>query len=244
MTVRFRGALPEHVSATAAFDAATTLGGLVRVHYGAPCTIVINANRRQILSRRRRAGHVTLSVHWALVPHADDVMAWIRDVPGAVNRLRAHLPTDGSARPAARTVTRSRGTEGEVHDLQPFLDAERKRWPDCPPELFVEWGDWPKVAPRRVLRLGSCLPPRIRIHPVLDAKDVPGWFIGFIVFHEVLHVEHPPRQGPTGRRQIHHRVFRNAERAHPDHDRAVAFERAHIDRFLARCRAQIRRGAR
>ncbi|MEM6928280.1 MAG: hypothetical protein AAF602_15205 [Myxococcota bacterium] len=236
--VRFRGALPKEVRPTAAFDAATALGRAVHAHFGAPCAIVVNANRQRILWWRNRHGQVEMSVHWALLSHADDVLAWLRKEEGAVQRLRAHLP-DSATAPERKPLPPARAARGQVHDLAPMLAAERARWAECPEELFIEWGDWPRVAPRQSLRLGSCLPPRIRIHPVLDHPSVPGWFVGFIVFHEVLHVRCPPERGPRGRRRIHTPTFRAFERVHPDHDRAEAFERSHVGEWLSRCRAHV-----
>jgi len=235
--VRFRGSLPKEVTASEAFDAARVLGRRIEAHFSAPCAIVVNANRQRVLWCRRRGGRVELSVHWALLPHADDVLGWLRKERGAEERLRTHLP---AAEPIPREVVRTRRALGEVHDLQPMLDAERARWPECPDDLFVEWGAWPTQPPRRTLRLGSCLPPRIRIHPVLDHASVPAWFVGFVVFHEVLHVRFPPTQGASGRRSVHTRGFRAMERKHPEHDRAEAFERAHVAEWLARCRARVR----
>jgi len=237
--VRFRGALPNEVRATAAFDAATQLGQEVRAHFEAPCAIVVNANRQRILWWRRREGRVEMSVHWALLSHPGDVLAWLRKERGAVERLRTRLPAPEAA-PVPREVRQRHSAQGRVHDLAPMLADERVRWPGCPAELFVEWGDWPRVAPRRSLRLGSCLPPRIRVHPVLDHPSVPAWFVAFVVFHEVLHVRYPPETGSGSRRRIHTPAFRAAERRHPDHDRAEAFERAHVGEWLARCRAYLR----
>ncbi|MEN0060964.1 MAG: hypothetical protein AAGA48_02380 [Myxococcota bacterium] len=241
--VRFRGSLPAEVGATAAYDAAAALGHTVGARLDAPCQIIVNANRQRVLWWRKRNGVVEMSVHWALLPHPDDVIAWLDQEPGAIERLRSLLPGASSGPPNA-PLARKRGAQGHVHDLEPWLARERERWPACPPEVFVEWGDWPRVAPTRSLKLGSCLPPRIRIHPVLDDASVPGWFIGFIVFHEVLHLQYPPQTGRTGRRQIHNREFRIAEHGHPDHDRAQAFERAHIGAWLARCRDHVHQARR
>ena len=245
--VRFRGALPDDLGATSTYDAATRLGRAVQTHFeGQACTIVVNANRQRVLWLRTRDGRVEMSVHWALLAHTSDVLAWLRKEVDAVHRLRSHLPSaETPSAPMTRTSSVARAqrpariARGEVHDLQPMLDAERVRWPPCPDEVFVEWGEWPKVPPRRTLRLGSCLPPRIRIHPVLDHDSVPDWFVHFVVFHEVLHVRFPPERGPTGRRRVHTRTFRTFERRHPDYARAEAFERAHIGEWLARCRARL-----
>lgn len=127
-----------------------------------------------------------------------------------------------------------------MHDLEPLLDQEARRIPLTTP-IVLGWGQWPSQPPRRSLRLGSCRegsPPTVRIHPVLDHGDVPEWFVGFIVHHELLHVRHPPlKQG--ARRVVHPRSFMQAERRHPLYAEATAWEAANIHALLRRARTHV-----
>jgi len=103
--------------------------------------------------------------------------------------------------------------------------------------VSITWGRFAGRAPRRVLRLGSCEPgdpPMIRIHPVLDHETVPEWFVGFLVFHELLHVVYPPETS-GGRRLIHSPVLRKAERDHRDYVRSIDWERRNLHDLLRRC---------
>lgn len=224
--VHLRGRPP---SATRAWDEAHRLG-LAVLHRHAEaerCTVVVNANRREVL--RWRIGREThVSVHWALLPHVDDVLAVLDRDGHAWERLQAALPQ--GALPELAPV-------GDVHDLGVLLAAQRRLLEAPAPEVPVTWGRWPGRPPRRVLRLGSCEtdPPLIRIHPVLDHASVPDWFVGFVLFHELLHVVHPPER--RGRRRVvHPPQLLQAERRHPDHARAVAFEQAQVGEWMRRCR--------
>jgi len=53
-----------------------------------------------------------------------------------------------------------------------------------------------------------------------------------VIFHELLHAVHPPERTEGGRRRVHTRAFREAERAHPDHERAAAWRRENLDWLL------------
>lgn len=228
--VVLQGSLP---SATRSWDDARALGlALLERHPGrSACTVRITANRRSVLWWRRSADHLLLSVHWALAPHADEVLRVVERDPAAWARLRAHLPE----RPPSPARTEP---AGRVHDLAALTALERQRLPDLP-EVPVTWGRWSGRPARRSLRLGSCEPgpsPLIRIHPVLDHADVPGWFVGFVLFHELLHVVHPPIER-EGRRLVHPPAFRAAERRHPHHSDAHAWELKNLDALLRRTRA-------
>ena len=57
------------------------------------------------------------------------------------------------------------------------------------PPLPVRWGQQITRKRRRSIRLGSYnhLTTEIRIHPLLNAPDVPAFFIQSVIFHEYLH---------------------------------------------------------
>lgn len=57
------------------------------------------------------------------------------------------------------------------------------------PPLPVRWGQQITRKKRRSIRLGSYnhITTEIRIHPLLNAPDVPAFFIQSVIFHEYLH---------------------------------------------------------
>ncbi len=57
------------------------------------------------------------------------------------------------------------------------------------PPLVVRWGQQIARKRRRSIRLGSYnhVTTEIRIHPLLDAPNVPAFFIQSIIHHEYLH---------------------------------------------------------
>jgi hypothetical protein len=203
-------------------------------------TVAIHANRRELL-RWRITNRAHLAVHWALAVHTERVIAVVEGNQQTWEELVALLP----AAPLPRLAPR-----GRVYDLGPLLADQHVHLPqtlrvDLAGEVrraHVTWGRFAGRPPRRVLRLGSCdggAPPVIRIHPVLDHDSVPGWFVGFVLFHELLHVALPPVVS-GGRRLVHPPSFRRAERAHPDYHRALDWESKHVPTLLARCHSMAR----
>jgi hypothetical protein len=71
----------------------------------------------------------------------------------------------------------------------------------------------------------------VRIHPALDRRWVPRYFLAYVMFHEMLHHAMPVTRGP-GRRLLHPPEFREREREFRHHERALAWERAHLHRLL------------
>lgn len=214
-------------------DAALQLGReLLARHGGASCRITVHANRREVLRWQLQGPDPHVEVHWALLERPEAILEAIADTPGARARLLEGLPIPhpGALNP-----------RGSVHDLEALLIPERPRLPQIEPPP-VTWGRWPSIPPVRRLRLGSCaLPPSaplIRIHPVLDHQTVPAWFVGFVLFHELLHVAYPP-EVVGSRRWLHPPAFRRAEATHPHHERAEAWEKAHLRELLARCRRRL-----
>jgi hypothetical protein len=136
-------------------------------------------------------------------------------------------------RPTRRTratVVRSRG---QVHDLGAILDRLNRKYFDGKLDVRITWGSARRHPAQRSIRVGaySVEDRLIRVHPVLDQPIVPGYFLDWIVFHEMLHSKHAiVRVG--GRRCFHPPAFTREEKAFPDYCRARLWEKANLDRLL------------
>lgn len=211
----------------------------------------ITDNIHTMLSFGRRPDHLVVRMHHMFLhapPSVRDALArYIRDSdPEASRALSRYIRRNqGLVRrppPAQRRSRIALRPRGRHHDLRLLLDELlqahgrrlRRRRPIAE-DLAITWGPAPRTRlPRRSIKLGSysadtCL---IRIHPALDQRSVPRFFVSWIVFHELLHHVHGvPGQG--GQRRIHSAAFRADERRHPDFERALAWERANLERLLA-----------
>ena len=137
-----------------------------------------------------------------------------------------------------RLAKASRGrrlvTQGRRHDLLAVFKRLNERYFDDTVHVLVTWGARsPVQKPRATIKLGSySFQDRlIRIHPALDRQWVPKYFVEYVMFHEMLHHAMPVTRG-EGRRLLHPPEFREREREFRKHDRALAWEKAHLHRLL------------
>jgi hypothetical protein len=125
-------------------------------------------------------------------------------------------------------------TTGRHHDLREIFDQLNAQYFNGQMDARITWG--PSVSRRRrrrSIKMGSfSVEDRvIRIHPALDQAAVPGYFVAWIVFHEMLHGKHEvTRVG--GRRCFHTKEFLADERTFQHYQRAFAWEKRNIDRLL------------
>lgn len=73
---------------------------------------------------------------------------------------------------------------------------------------------WSQRRTRRILGHHDPVHDTIVISKTLDSKDVPEWFVDYILYHEMLHVKHPARL-INGRRYYHTSAFRADEHRFP-----------------------------
>ena len=122
---------------------------------------------------------------------------------------------------------------GHHHDLRAIFDRLNAERFESKLDARITWGPVARQRARRSIKMGSFAVEDkiIRIHPVLDQADVPGFFVAWIVFHEMLHGKHDIVR--NGRRRVFHsQAFLRDERTYPDYERASAWERANLDRLL------------
>ena len=214
------------------------LGAAIRASWRGPVEVTRTQNRLRMVSCQRHVGALEVRVASRLLDLGpqivDPVVAFVTGKRGGRRRLRTVmglLPAAPPGRPR-RLVLRP---EGRVHDLARLLDEESHAAFGQPADVPVTWGARRALRRRqRTIRLGSYHAPRgvIRVHPLLDQEDVPAWFVGFVLYHELLH--HRLGLEGHGPRRIHSREFRAAERQHPRYEDAVAWERKVLPGLMGR----------
>jgi predicted metal-dependent hydrolase len=131
-------------------------------------------------------------------------------------RSQRHRIAEKPARKSARI------TRGRFHDLQREFDQLNRSMFNSEIRAAITWGSFRNRGRRKSIRFGSYSESAglIRIHPLLDQKFVPAWFVRYIIFHEMLHAALGTKSSPSGRRQVHSREFRELEKKYPDYGRA------------------------
>ncbi len=188
------------------------------------------------------------------------IVDFVTDAPDAGQRVQAlikALPPDPNERAVGLVSSAPPGTSlvpvakrlrsrkepplrsrGRYHDLAALADEERALHLPGEPSIPVAWGrrEGRRRRQLRSIRLGTYEPsgPLVRIHPRLDDPRVPGWFVAFVIFHELLHHALGIRMSPSGdRRELHPPAFRELEARHPRYADALAWEEAHIRALLS-----------
>src|ERR1019366_8988446 len=138
--------------------------------------------------------------------------------------------------------------KGKHHDLIKLFVAINERYFSGSINAVITWGKRPTRQalpgePRKTIKLGSYsgVDRLIRVHPGLDQKWVPRYFVAYIVYHEMLHHVIPGSRG-LGRVNLHPPEFKERERQFRHFERAMQWEKRHVARLL-RGRRSRRRSA-
>lgn len=201
--------------------------------------LTLTENRSVLLSFRRQAGTVYVRLHRMFL-HAP--FAVVRAVAGALRRRSRSA--DGAVRrfmnENLHRVRRVRRTlpllhsAGRAHDLKQVFDRLNVRFFGGSLRVPLTWGRGSGRARRGGLTFGSYDPVLglIRIHPVLDRREVPLFFLESVVYHEMLHHYLGGVPDRAGRTVYHSRAFREAEARYPWHREALAWEKENLPRLL------------
>ncbi len=170
-----------------------------------------------------------------------EVAAALADYAGR-GRARAGRTIDDFVRRRSHAIRKPEAGEadrpllarGSHHDLRSLFDELNATWFGGRVRARIGWGEVKPRRRRRSIRMGvyDHETRTIRVHPALDRREVPAFFVAYIVFHEMLHQAVPGKR--RGSRHEHHTAeFRRRERQYPEYQRALAWERNHLGLLLS-----------
>ena len=200
---------------------------------GREVCLTLTDNRSVLLSFRRRGGAVLLRLHRMFL-HAP--LGVVRAVSRSLRRTSR--AADGEVRRfmnenlhRVRKMPRPLPpllTRGRFHDLREVYDRLNARFFAGGLHVPLTWGRGGG------LTFGSYDPVMalIRIHPVLDRREVPTYFLESVVYHEMLHHHLGGISDGAGRTVYHSRTFREAEARYPWHRQALAWEKENLPSLL------------
>jgi len=99
---------------------------------------------------------------------------------------------------------------GQVYDLERIFSRLNRRYFDGEIEKPVL--TWSRRRARSIIGHHDAAHDTITVSKALDSREVPEWFVEYIVFHEMLHIKHPARI-INGRRYYHTAAFRSEEQS-------------------------------
>jgi len=123
--------------------------------------------------------------------------------------------SDIARRQRGRKVISS--ANGEIYDLERIFAKLNRRY--FAGEIEKPVLTWSRRRARSILGHHDAAHDTITISKILDSREVPEWFIEYIVFHEMLHIKHPARI-VNGRRYYHTNSFRAEEQSFPRYQHA------------------------
>ena len=126
-------------------------------------------------------------------------------------------------------------SRGNVYDLDKIFNKLNRKYFDS--SLEKPTLTWSQRKTRSILGHHDRVYETITISKSLDSKQVPDWFVEFIVYHEMLHIKHLARM-INGRRYYHTAAFRLDERRFARYDEAQRWlEQVARQRRVPRARA-------
>jgi len=214
----------------------------LRAAFRGPVILSITDNRHSIIthrvsSRGVRTLHARIH-HMFLDAPAFVVEALVRYVTEGDRDASATLGDfidDNGFQVARRKRSAPLTSKGKHHDLLAVFAKLNDRYFDGAMNTLITWGKRPttRSKERRTIKLGSysAIDRLIRVHPALDRKWVPRYFVAYIVYHEMLHHVIPGSRG-LGRVNMHPPEFKEREREFRYFQRALEWEKRHIGRLL------------
>jgi len=206
-----------------------------------PVQLAVTDNLRRMVSQSRARGTLRVRVHMMFLGAPERIRQALVDYVArgderASGIVGEYIEANLYRIRASRPVTGLLRTRGRVHDLAAVLSAVNAEYfGDAHGEVLVTWGrrTRPPSDKRETIKLGSYSAEErlIRVHPALDRKWVPRYFVSYIVYHELLH--HIIAAGTSGRRDsVHPPEFLRREREFRHYERALAWEQRNIGRLL------------
>jgi hypothetical protein len=212
-----------------------------------PVSLSITDNRHAIISHAVEDGVLRARIHHMFLDAPQRVLEalvlYVTRGDREASVLVGHYIEANAGRLARRSRQVPLHSAGKHHDLLAIFQEVNDRYYDGAVNAVITWGSRGSAPgarrhhPRKTIKLGSynAVDRLIRVHPTLDKAWVPRYFVAHVVYHEMLHHVMPATRGPQGegaRRMLHPPEFLERERAFRQHDRAVAWEKAHLGRLL------------
>jgi len=207
---------------------------------GEPVALRVNDNMRLWVAVKWFPGRgYRMNVHHRLVTAPDDVHEALARFAVRRDQESRQVPRDyiGSAAPgpdSGGVIATGRGAQ----ELRERADRLNRDYFNGALTFSICWGRRPRRRPTRIgaIRLGSCAVRTrdVRVHPLLDSPRVPGFYLDYIIHHELCHIAIPPEKGPSGRMIIHGPKFRAMEANYENRAEALAWQKANLRDLLLR----------
>ena len=193
-------------------------------------TVVITDNSTVMLSIKSKKDHLCLRLHRMFLSAGPDVLD---ELAGYIRNSRIKTPLTRDfinknthnlkKKPPRKIRLMPKGKKFNLLDLFNKVNAE---YFDGTISSSITWStsNPKRSVAKRTLGSYSQDMDLIRINPILDSVRIPGYFLEFVVYHEMLHAD-LHNEPATGRRTIHPPEFKRREKLFHHYGRAMKWEK-------------------
>lgn len=197
---------------------------------GKKVALKLTDNSTSMVSVRETGEVISVRLHRIFLGAGDDV---VREIASFIKKRKGRMPllksfikqnVDRLKKLPPRKATVN--PKGKYHSLNEIFGFLNRTYFEDRISCLITWGTKsPRYAVKKRI-LGSYIrhTNTIRINPVLDKRTVPGYYIEFVVYHEMLHadLDVPER---NGRRLVHSKEFKEREKLFEHYGKAIAWEK-------------------
>jgi hypothetical protein len=197
--------------------------------------LVITDNRTSMLSVRKTAEGLVVRVHRIFLSAGTEIFTEIANFlsKGRCNSrlLRSFFRDNRPLLTQKSPLKPGQQAAGKTYCLKSIFEKLNACYFDGSISASITWG---RTNPRQRVKmrtLGSYNfeTETIRINSLLDKKTVPGYFVEFVVYHEMLHAWLGIKK-KNGRRSVHSKEFRIHEKNFREYAKAMEWERVRFGR--------------
>jgi hypothetical protein len=184
-------------------------------------------------------------IRWAMLPMTRRARrAAARDKREMEEAIHAYIASCGVASGSASNIdpaTYQHQTTGNAYDLQELFDDVNRAFFNGEIISYIRWGRRASRTSYHAVKIDKDGKPfnLITISGLYDSQEVPRFAIRGLIYHEMLHIAIPPKT-VNGRRVIHGRDFKAAERKYPFYNQWIKWEKENMGRLLTNARRRAK----
>lgn len=207
-----------------------TIKNYLEKETGKLVSLTITDNSTSMLSVKTKGNSVFVRLHRMFLQAGNDVIREIaefikfrkRKTPLISKFIRDNQNCLKNKQPKTVSIC----TQGRYYNLKELFNSLNNEYFGGRITTSITWGkNNPRWAVRkRTLGSYSSHTNTIRINSVLDRKNVPRYFIKFVIYHEMLH-SNMHRERKNGRRLVHSSEFKRRERLFEHYEKAISWEK-------------------
>ncbi|KMQ51234.1 hypothetical protein CHISP_1940 [Chitinispirillum alkaliphilum] len=175
---------------------------------------------------------------WALLPHfrpgkqKKEVLRFKRELEIKIRSFSTEYACPQNKRSKDPSIYEN-NTQGVIYNLRDVFDTINKNHFDNQLKSYVRWGKVNSKTSYQTTRsdhLGKSY-NLITIAGIYNSKTVPEFVINGIMYHEMLHIKIPPYI-KNGRRVVHGKEFRDAEKNMPMYNEWTEWEKNNMHKLF------------